>query len=103
MREIKVCHVDDFDPHQIRRVEIDGHGAVAIYNLDGSFFCTDDTCTHGEASLSDGEIDGDHVVCPFHLGTFDIRTGEPERAPCTLPIRTYPTKIMDDHLYIILA
>ena len=50
---------------------------------------TDDLCTHGNASLADGMIDGDAIECPLHLGTFDIRTGAPGAAPCTVALRTY--------------
>jgi p-cumate 2,3-dioxygenase ferredoxin subunit len=103
MREIKLCHMNDLGPQQILKVRIAGHGDVAVYNLDGSFFCTDDICTHEEASLSDGEIEGCYVVCPFHAGTFDIRTGEADRAPCTQPIKTYPTRIIGEDIYIILV
>lgn len=85
---------------EIRQVELPGREPVAIYNLDGEFFATDDTCTHGEASLAEGDIDGDSIVCPFHMGAFDIRTGEVTVPPCAKALRTYPITQKGDELYI---
>ena len=72
----------------VTRLEIEGAPPLAVYNLDGEYCATDDTCTHGEASLSEGDLEGREIVCPFHLGSFDIRTGAACRAPCIRPIRT---------------
>ena len=73
---------------------------LAVYNLDEIFYVTDDTCSHGDASLADGEIDGELVECPFHAGCFEISTGLPAGAPCTIPIRSYKTVIEDGAVYI---
>jgi nitrite reductase/ring-hydroxylating ferredoxin subunit len=48
----------------------------AVFNVDGEFFVTDDACTHGPGSLSEGYIEGDIVECNFHNGQFNVRTGE---------------------------
>ncbi|MGE0487498.1 MAG: Rieske 2Fe-2S domain-containing protein [Gammaproteobacteria bacterium] len=66
----------------VRQLEVPGCGALALYRLADGFYATDDRCTHGEASLADGDVDGDEIVCPFHLGRFDIRTGNATAAPC---------------------
>ncbi len=79
--------------NQVRQFLIPGHPPIALYNVDGSFFATDDLCTHGEASLSEGDIDGDEIICPFHLGAFDIRSGEASKAPCNIAVRTYAVHV----------
>jgi nitrite reductase/ring-hydroxylating ferredoxin subunit len=56
---------------------------VAVFNIDGQFYVTDDGCTHGPGSLS-GFIDGDVVECNFHNGQFDIKTGEVMSPPCMI-------------------
>lgn len=61
---------------------------IALYAVDGEYFATADICTHGEARLSEGYLDGHIIECPLHQGMFDIRTGEVKGAPCTKPIRT---------------
>jgi len=82
-------------PGTVMQYVLDGRFALAIYNLNGDFRVTSDTCTHGEASLADGEIEGDEIVCPFHRGAFDIRTGQATRAPCLHPLATYAVEIVD--------
>ena len=42
----------------------------------GGWVAFDDTCTHEECSLADGELDGGVVVCPCHASEFDLRTGD---------------------------
>jgi p-cumate 2,3-dioxygenase ferredoxin subunit len=86
---VTLCATSDVPEGEIHRVELAGGLAIAIYNVGGEYFATDDLCTHGDASLAEGEIEGGRIVCPFHLGTFDIRTGEPTSAPCSVPLRTY--------------
>lgn len=63
---------------------------VAMYNVDGHLYATDDRCSHGNASLADGDLDGFRIICPFHEGAFDVRDGSPAGYPCTMPIRAYP-------------
>jgi nitrite reductase/ring-hydroxylating ferredoxin subunit len=100
---VHLCAATDVRVGEALRIEVPGQPAIAVYNLGGEFFATDDLCTHGDASLADGEIDGDSVICPFHLGAFCIRTGEPTAAPCSDPLRTYPVERIGDDLYVELA
>lgn len=66
---------------------------VCLYNIAGRIFATHDTCTHGQASLADGFIDGGEIECPLHQGRFNIETGKAVAIPCTEDIRTYAVKI----------
>jgi len=100
MREIAACKTSDIAPDEIREVEVDGRKSIAVYNLDGDFFATDDTCTHGEASLAEGDIEDGEVICPFHMGSFDIRTGAAIAPPCVNPIKIYPVRIEDGMIYV---
>ena len=83
------------------KVERDGL-ILAVFNLNGSFYVTDDTCTHGPGSLSESEIDADAeiVECNFHNGAFHIPTGRVEAPPCMVPLRTYPVQIVDGKVFI---
>ena len=100
MTTIKLFSADELGPGEVRRVEIDGRAPVAVYNLDGEFFATDDTCTHGEASLADGDVDGDEIICPFHMGAFDIRTGEATMAPCDKALQIYAVRVENGTAYL---
>ena len=103
MNEIPLFDPRDLSPGEIKLVERDGCSPIAVYNLDGVFFATDDTCTHGDASLSEGDIEGEEVICPFHMGSFNIRTGEAVQGPCVAPVRSYPVRVEDNMLYLDLG
>jgi ethylbenzene dioxygenase ferredoxin subunit len=72
-----------------------GGEALAVYNLAGSYYVTADTCSHGNASLADGYVEGEEVECPFHQGRFHIPSGTPTSLPCAVPIKTYPVTMQD--------
>jgi biphenyl 2,3-dioxygenase ferredoxin component len=91
-RRIEVCRVGDVAVGTPLRVEAEGL-VVAVFNLDGEFFVTDDACTHGPGSLGEGYVDGDVVECNFHGGQFNIRTGEVVAPPCMEPVKTYRTRV----------
>jgi nitrite reductase/ring-hydroxylating ferredoxin subunit len=99
---VVLCKTSDINPGECRRVEIAGHSPLAIFNVDGRFFVTDDTCTHGQASLCDGVLEGMVVECPFHAGTFDVSTGEALSYPATDPLRTYAVRIDGDAVVVDL-
>ena len=80
----------------------DGH-KLALYQLEGEFFATDDTCTHGAASLSeDGCVVGDRVECGWHNGQFEIRTGSACAMPCGEALKTWPLQVVDGQVCVLL-
>ena len=85
---IELCAKDEIDDGEILKVE-KASLALAVYNVDGEFFVTDDHCTHGPGSLSEGYLDGHVIECDFHNGAFDVRTGEIVAPPCMVPLKTY--------------
>jgi len=97
---INVCNISDVPEDEPYCFAVSAEKKVAVYKVDEEFFCTDDLCTHGNASLSDGFQDGDIIECPFHGGAFSILTGEPTSYPCIKAIRTYPVKIEGDTIMI---
>jgi nitrite reductase/ring-hydroxylating ferredoxin subunit len=97
--QIELCCTADVAPGMAIKVEQSGL-ELAVFNVDGEFYVTDDHCTHGPGSLSEGYIDGDVVECNFHQGQFNIRTGEVVLPPCTIPVKTYPTCIRDGKVVI---
>jgi len=94
-RRIALCKPDEVEAGHAIRVEKEGL-TLAVFNLDGEFHVTDDECTHGPGSLSEGCIEGDVVECDFHNGQFNIKTGEVVAPPCMIPIKTYRTVIDAD-------
>ena len=72
--KIELCNASDVEAGAVLKVEKDDL-TLAVFNLDGEFFVTDDHCTHGPGSLSEGFVEGDVVECNFHGGQFNIKTG----------------------------
>ena len=96
---IELCNTDEVAAGSALRVE-NGDLILAVYNLDGEFYVTDDACTHGPGSLSEGYIEDDIVECNFHGGQFNIKTGEVAAPPCMVPIKTYPTTVENGKVVI---
>ena len=96
---IDLCSTADVAPGNAIKVEA-GDLTLAVYNVEGEFFVTDDACTHGPGSLSEGYIDGDVVECNFHNGQFNIKTGEVVSPPCMIPIKTYKTLVENGRVVI---
>ncbi|MEQ3553015.1 bifunctional 3-phenylpropionate/cinnamic acid dioxygenase ferredoxin subunit [Pseudonocardia nematodicida] len=81
-------------------VRVQGEVAIAVFNADGELFAIDDTCTHQDASLSDGWLEGCAVECPLHAACFDLRTGAPSGPPAKTPVRTHEVVIDDGLVYV---
>lgn len=100
---VRACAFSDLEDGEIFKAEIDGEGALAVYRIGDEVFATGDVCTHGEASLADdGYIEDGLVICSWHDGAFDIRTGEACRQPCMDPLKSYPIEIRDGEVYVSL-
>lgn len=99
--KIRLCEVASVEEGEPVGVFIEGMPALAVYNVDGEIFVTDNTCTHGNALLTDGYQDDGIVECPFHGGSFDIRTGAPKAFPCQIALKTYPVVIEDGWVTIL--
>ncbi len=91
-QRIALCHSAEVAAGCAKRVET-GVLVLAVFNLGGEFHVTDDACTHGPGSLSEGSISGEVVECDFHNGAFNIRTGAVVQPPCMVPIKTYRTLV----------
>jgi nitrite reductase/ring-hydroxylating ferredoxin subunit len=96
---IPLCPAADVPEGCALKVERD-ELVLAVFNLGGRYFVTDDHCTHGPGSLSEGEIDGEIVECTFHQGAFHIPTGRVEAPPCMVPLRTYAVHVVDGRVCI---
>jgi len=91
---VALCAAGDVEPDAPVRVALDNL-VYAVFNLEGRFYATQDHCTHGPGSLSEGFVMGTEIECPFHQGRFDIRTGQPTAAPCTQALRIWTVHVID--------
>ena len=86
----------------LRRVDV-GERAVCLARTDDGWLAFDDTCTHEECSLAEGELDGEVVICPCHGSEFDVRTGDVVTPPALDPLPIYEAREDAGTLYVRLA
>lgn len=98
-RRLELCSAADLAPGTALRIEIEDL-ALAVFNVGGEYYVTDDQCTHGPGLLSEGYIEDDVVECNFHNGQFNIRTGAVMAPPCMVPVKTYPATVIDGKVTI---
>ena len=95
---ISVCALGDLPPGEAVRVEADV--PLAVFNVDGALYAVDDTCSHQDASLADGYLEGCWVECPLHASTFDLRTGEVSGPPAKTGVRTHAVEVRDGIVWV---
>lgn len=98
---IPVCAIIELPPGEARPVTADV--AITVFNVDGEFYAIDDTCTHQDASLADGWLEGCEVECPLHAAIFDLRTGEPDGLLARRPVRTHAVHVVDGVVRVELS
>jgi len=87
-----VASLDDFASTDSIAVDV-GRREIAIYFVGGAVFATDNRCSHGDARLCDGFLEGHEIECPHHQGRFDIRTGAATAEPAKTSLATYPARL----------
>jgi nitrite reductase/ring-hydroxylating ferredoxin subunit len=98
---VRVCSQAEIAPESVKAFEV-GDKRLAVYNLEGQFYVTDDECTHASASLADGFLEDGVIECSLHAGAFDVRTGEVKAPPCSFPLRTYKVVLQGDDVCVDL-
>ncbi len=96
---VRVCSQADIAPETVRAFEV-GDLRLAVFNIGGKFYVTDDECTHAAASLADGMLDGDVIECCMHSGAFHVPTGQVRAPPCEVALRTYQVLLQEGDIYI---
>ena len=99
---VTVGKADYLEPGELMYVEVEDE-PVCLINLDGEIFALNDTCTHEDASLSDGTIVGDEIECPLHGGAFYIRTGEAAAMPVVVKTEKYKVRVQGDDLQVSIS
>jgi len=94
-----VAKTSDLQPGEMKAVRV-GREIVGLANVDGEFLAFQDTCTHEEASLTEGEIFDDVVECPLHGAAFNIRSGAVESFPATQPLPTFDVRVVGDDVQV---
>ena len=99
---VKLCPTSEVAEGSVKSFEV-GPSTLAVYNVGGEYFVTDNECTHGAASLAEGILEDDIIECTLHFGAFNVKTGEAVQTPCHLPLRTYKVAVRDGQVFVDLA
>lgn len=96
---VYVAAAADVPPETATRLTYNGVD-IAVFNVEGTFYAIGDTCTHAEASLSEGDFYDDRVECPLHGSPFDVTTGKALGGQATGNSGKYATKVEDGVIYV---
>jgi len=99
MDPVTVAKVGDVRPGETKVVVVAGR-PVALYNVNGSFFATDNTCLHRAGPLGEGFLDGAVITCPMHGWQYDVRTGQSFMNPAA-KLRTYRVVVSGDDVRVV--
>ena len=89
---VKVAQTNEIEPNHGKLVEVQGK-KIALSNVDGKFHAIDNTCTHRGGPLSEGELEGDEVTCPWHGAKFKVRTSEVLSPPAPQGVGSYKVRV----------
>ncbi|MDQ7052858.1 MAG: bifunctional 3-phenylpropionate/cinnamic acid dioxygenase ferredoxin subunit [candidate division KSB1 bacterium] len=98
---VEVAKTTDIPAGKAKVVEVQDK-KIAIFHVDGRFYAIDDTCSHEDASLAAGTVEGTEVMCPLHGARFDLRTGKNLSLPAVFPVQSYELKIENDAIFILV-
>src|SRR6516225_8190495 len=96
---VKVAQTGEIAPGEGKVVEAGGR-RIAIFNVDGTFFAIDDTCTHRGGPLSEGMVVGTEVTCPWHGAVFDVTSGSVLGPPAPRDVARYAVRIEGENLEV---
>ena len=98
---ITVANVNDVRKGKVKTFTVNGH-KIALCNVEGTFFATQDLCTHDQGPLGEGELWDYNIECPRHGARFDVRTGRATALPAIRPIKTFPVRVEGDAIQVAI-
>ena len=98
---ITVANVNDVKKGKVKTFSVNGH-RIAVCNVEGTFFATQDLCTHDNGPLGEGELWDYNIECPRHGARFDVRTGQVTALPAIRPTKTFPVRVEGDNIQVAL-
>ena len=91
---VRVAGTDEIPPGRLKLANVNGE-RVAVADVDGSLYAFSDECTHDGGPLSEGDLEGEIVTCPWHFSRFNVRTGEIVESPAEEVVAVYDVKVED--------
>lgn len=95
----KVAQIKDIPEGKSACIELN-RKMIAIFNVSGKFYAIDDPCTHASGPLSDGELNGSIVTCPWHGATFDVTSGKVLSGPAGEDVKSYQVQVKGEDILL---
>src|SRR5581483_7308521 len=95
----KVATVGEVPAGRGKQVTVNGR-RLALFKVGGAYYAIDDTCPHRGAPLSEGDVEGSEVVCPWHAASFDLTTGAHLSPPATSGVACFPVRVVGDEIQV---
>ena len=98
---MEVCPLDELGPGETKTVFLEGK-MVGLFNVKGELYALNNRCSHARGPLSEGDVDAEEcsVVCPWHYGKFDLRTGQAIDGVVNKPVDTYQVEVRDGMVHV---
>ena len=98
-KTVKIAQTGDLSPGEGKVVEAEGQ-TIALFNVDGTYYAIENTCTHVGGPLGKGTLVGDQVTCPWHGATFDLTNGSVLSPPAPDGVASYKVVIEENEIKI---
>jgi len=98
-KRIKIAGTQDVPPGKAAAFDVEGR-RIALFNIEGSYYAIDDTCTHEGGPLCEGEVRGFKVTCPWHGADFDLKSGEALCAPAFEKVQSYKVVVEGNDIQV---
>ncbi len=82
---------------------LEGREIVICHTREGGLFALDNICTHAHARMCEGRLRATRLVCPLHGASFDVRDGSVLGPPATVPLSTYPVRVVDGTIEVAVS
>ncbi len=99
---VTVAKTSELGPSQAKTIQVKGE-TIALFNIGGTYHAIEDTCTHSGGPLSEGEVEGTTVTCPWHGAKFDITSGKVLSAPAPAGVKSYKVHLQDNEIKLEIA
>jgi nitrite reductase/ring-hydroxylating ferredoxin subunit len=96
---LMIAKTKDVPPGEAAAFTIEGQ-KIALFNVEGTYYAIGDTCTHRGGPLSEGDVQGTRVTCPWHGADFDLKTGAVLGPPAQNDVPSYKVMVEGDDIKV---
>ena len=96
---VTVAKASELKPGQAKAVQVQGE-TIALFNIGGTYYAIEDTCTHSGGPLSEGKVEGTTVTCPWHGAQFNLSSGEVLNPPAPAGVKSYTVHVQGDEIQL---